>query len=77
MASCYNCRYFRSGERKCGYSGYSRSANDDCGIAEHRADSQRCCGNCKYYRPEDKRCVKYSERQDPWHECGHYDHEGA
>ncbi len=77
MANCYSCRYFRPSERKCGYSGYSRTASDECGIAEHRSDSQRCCGNCKYYRPEDKRCMKYSERNDPWHECGHYDHEPA
>ena len=77
MAQCYNCKYFRSTENKCGYSGYSRTANSDCGIAELRPYGERCCGNCKYYRPEEKRCLDSGLRHDPWDSCTTYNHKQA
>ncbi len=77
MSQCYDCRYFRVGEKKCGYSGYSRSATSECGIAEHKSDNRRCCGNCRYYRVDEKRCAQNGNRHDPWDECGCYEYSRA
>lgn len=77
MSQCYNCRYFRSSEGKCGYNGYSRSSSSECTIAEHRPYGDRVCGNCKSFRPEEKRCIETGNRKDPWESCGIYKHQQA
>lgn len=77
MSKCYNCRYFRISEKKCGYSGYSRSENDDCVNAEYKYYGDKCCGNCKYYRVNDKICSKTGNKHDQWESCGIYGHSPA
>ncbi|MBQ9080017.1 MAG: hypothetical protein IJY27_02990 [Clostridia bacterium] len=71
MAKCYQCRYFCVGERKCAFSGYSKSPDDDCSrIYDFESNLKRCCGNCKYYRPQEKRCVNNGSTYEIHHECG-------
>lgn len=73
MAKCYECRYYRVGERRCAYdgAGYTKSPSDDCGhYWGFEGDQKKCCGNCKYFRTDDKRCVHNGNTYEMWHECG-------
>ena len=71
MAKCYECRYFRVGERKCAFSGYSKSPSEDCSrVGDFEPHIKKCCGNCKYFRTQEKRCVNNGNTYEMWHECG-------
>ncbi len=77
MSKCHECRYYRIGERKCGYSGYSHSPDDSCGNGEYKPYDTKCCGNCAYYRVSDKVCTQSALRKYPYDQCGIGKHKNA
>ncbi len=70
MGKCYDCRYFRIADRKCGYSGYEAYPDKDCGSGEFQRDSVQCCGNCRYYRVEARCCTQSGNSKYPYDRCG-------
>lgn len=70
MSKCYECRYYRIGERRCGYTGYAHSPDDSCGSGEFNTYDVRCCGNCRYYRLETKTCTQSGSGKYPYDRCG-------
>lgn len=69
MGKCYECRYYRIGEKKCGYSGYPSYPDKDCSNGEIQRDSVQCCGNCKYYHVDSKRCIQNGNTKYPYDRC--------
>ena len=78
MAKCYQCRYFRIGEQKCAFSGYTKSPSDECTRGfDFEPNIKKCCGNCRYFRTQEKRCTKSGNTYEMYHECGIYEYSPA
>lgn len=70
MAKCYQCKYYRASERKCGYKGYSAYPESDCLANEFDSSSRECCGNCKYYNVGAHTCTQRGYSCHPYDTCG-------
>lgn len=78
MGKCYECKYYRITERKCGYKGYSTYPDKECSAAEfQRGDGSNHCGTCKYYRVESKLCTQSGQSKYPYDSCGTYKYSRA
>ncbi len=74
MGQCYNCRYFRRGEGKCGYNGNYHSSSDSCGSTEYVGDSRSVCGNCRHYDVNGRYCTLGGYSHQPYDDCGMASH---
>lgn len=77
MGKCYECRYFRPSEGKCGYKGYSCYADSVCLANEFDSSYKKCCGNCRYYNVPNKSCTRNGRSMYPYEECSCASHSNA
>lgn len=77
MPKCYECRYYRMSERKCGYKGYSSFPDKNCDAGEFQRGGDECCGNCAYFSVEARRCAQNGSSKYPYERCDIYRHRRA
>lgn len=77
MPKCCGCKYYRFGDRKCGYKGYASYPDKECDAGEYQSGFDECCGNCRYFSPEARRCVQNGSQKSPYERCDIYRHSRA